>query len=107
MYASSGPFYDVDKCEHEQKILECTNNLEVKACFRDHDEKSLYAVCTINICLYGKYVDLLLHPSLNYDRNVSFLLNMYVISKNFHEIVAFLVGIYRIDGIISTFIWVS
>lgn len=54
VYASSGPFYDVDKCEHEQKILECTNNLEVKACFRDHDEKSLYAVCTINICLYDQ-----------------------------------------------------
>lgn len=91
MYESSGPFYDVNKCEQERKILECTDNSKVKACIRDNDEKSLLAVCTINICLYGKYVDVLLHSSLNYDRNVSFLLNMlnmYVIFTNFHMIVA-------------------
>lgn len=99
-----GLFYDVDKCEYERKILECINNLKVKVCFWDYDEKLLYVVCIINICFYGKYVDFLLYFFLNYDRNVSFLLNMYVIFKNFYEIVVFLVGIYRIDGIISIFI---
>uniref|UniRef100_K1REE9 Uncharacterized protein n=1 Tax=Magallana gigas TaxID=29159 RepID=K1REE9_MAGGI len=52
VYESSGPFYDVNKCEQERKILECTDNSKVKACIRDNDEKSLLAVCTINICLY-------------------------------------------------------
>ncbi|XP_052711532.1 uncharacterized protein LOC128185885 [Crassostrea angulata] len=54
VYESSGPFYDVNKCEQERKILECTDNSKVKACIRDNDEKSLLAVCTINICLYDQ-----------------------------------------------------
>lgn len=83
--------------------MECIDNLKVKVCIRDNDEKLLLVVCIINICFYGKYVDVLLYFFLNYDRNVSFLLNMlnmYVIFINFYMIVVLYRKIYYSNKIV-------
>lgn len=52
MKRSSGPFNNFDKCQQEEKKLVCTDQSHVKTCIRDIDGKSLWAVCTKNICFY-------------------------------------------------------
>lgn len=75
MKRSSGPFNNFDKCQQEEKKLVCTDQSHVKTCIRDIDGKSLWAVCTRNICFYGKYVNVTLHPSWNYNWIVRVLLS--------------------------------